>query len=197
MKTTLIPIYAAASLALTLNAGAESKSTTNETGVITSAKDAPAKPAAEESAAAPFVVRSADGQCQISIDTSGAPELKQWAEQKLAPVLADWYPKIVAMLPSEGYTPPKAFGVIIRPGNGVAATSGARITANSDWLQRELNREAIGALLHEEVHVLQQYRGRRSDPDAPRARTPGWLVEGIPDYIRWFCFEPQSHGADT
>jgi hypothetical protein len=26
---------------------------------------------------------------------------------------------------------------------------------------------------------------------------PGWLVEGIPDYIRWFQYEPQSHGADA
>jgi hypothetical protein len=24
----------------------------------------------------------------------------------------------------------------------------------------------------------------------------GWLTEGIPDYIRWFIYEPQSHGAD-
>jgi hypothetical protein len=23
----------------------------------------------------------------------------------------------------------------------------------------------------------------------------GWLTEGIPDYIRWFLYEPQSHGA--
>jgi hypothetical protein len=28
-------------------------------------------------------------------------------------------------------------------------------------------------------------------------RTPGWVVEGIPDYIRWFLYEPQSHGADA
>ena len=25
---------------------------------------------------------------------------------------------------------------------------------------------------------------------------PGWLVEGSADYIRWFKYEPQSHGAD-
>jgi hypothetical protein len=25
----------------------------------------------------------------------------------------------------------------------------------------------------------------------------GWLTEGIPDYIRWFLYEPQSHGADA
>ncbi len=143
----------------------------------------------------PLVIKSADGACEIAIDTSQAADLSAWAEQKLAPVLAAWYPKIVAMLPSDGFEPPKRFSVVIRPEKGVAATSGTRITANSDWLKSELNGEALGALVHEVVHVLQQYRGgRRNNPDA--VRPPGWLVEGIPDYIRWFLYEPESHGAD-
>src|SRR5579859_1115607 len=117
----------------------------------------------------PFLIRSADGSCEISIDTSEAPDLKQWADQKLAPVLAEWYPKLIALLPSKGYSPPTNFSVRIRPGNGVAATGRNRITANATWLERELKGEAIGALLHEEVHVVQQYRGgRRSDPDYKR-----------------------------
>jgi hypothetical protein len=142
-----------------------------------------------------FITRSPDSYCEITIDTSEAPDLKEWAEQKLAPVLAEWYPKIVAMLPSEGYSAPKRFSVTLRPGRGVAATGGTRITANSTWLKAELNREALGALVHEEVHVVQQYRGQRGNPDFKPA--PGWLVEGIPDYIRWFLYEPQSHGADV
>jgi hypothetical protein len=156
------------------------------TAALTSVANAPV---------APFVIKSTDGKCEITIDTSGAPDLKEWAEQKLAPVLAEWYPKIVALLPSEGYEPPTRFSVNIRPGNGVAATRGTRVTANSTWLARELNREAIGALLHEEVHVVQQYGwARRNNPNA--TRSPGWLTEAIPDYIRWFLFEPESHGAD-
>ncbi len=156
--------------------------------------------AADPGSAAPaatraLVIQSSDGHCEITIDTSAAPDLKEWAEQKLAPVLAAWYPKIVAMLPSEGYTAPKRFSVSIRPGRGVAATSGTRITANSDWAKRELDGEATGALVHEVVHVVQQYRGRRGNPDYRPA--PGWLVEGICDYIRWFLYEPQSHGADV
>jgi len=143
-----------------------------------------------------FRIRSVDDYCEIAIDTSEAADLKEWAEQQLAPVLAEWYPKIVAMLPSEGYAAPTNFSVTIRPGRGVAATGGNRITANSVWLKRELDGEAIGALLHEEVHVIQHYRGgRRNNPDYKRP--PGWLVEGIPDYIRWFLYEPQSHGADA
>lgn len=158
-------------------------------------QNAPTESVEVAAAAAPFVVKSTDGSCEITIDTSGAPDLKEWAEQKLAPVLAEWYPKLVAMLPSEGFEAPKEFSVTIRSGSGVAATGRTRVTANSDWLKRELNREAIGALLHEEIHVIQQYgSGRRANPDYKRP--PGWLVEGIPDYIRWFLYEPQSHGAD-
>jgi hypothetical protein len=66
---------------------------------------------------------------------------------------------------------------------------------NSSWFRRELNREARGAVVHELVHVVQSYgRVRRTDPDATRA--PGWLVEGIADYIRWFLYEPETRGAE-
>ena len=145
---------------------------------------------------APLIIASADGYGEITIDTSKAPELKAWAEQKLAPALAEWYPKIIAMMPSEGFSAPKKFSVMIAPGEGVASTSGTRINANSDWLKGELNGEAVGALIHEVVHVVQQYNGGwQNVPKGNRA--PGWLTEGIPDYIRFFKFEPQIHGADN
>jgi len=143
----------------------------------------------------PFVTHSTDGVCQISIDTGAAPELKEWAQTKLAPLLAEWYPKLTAMLPSEGFNPPVRFSVTLKPGNGVAATGGGRITANSTWVKRELNGEALGALLHEEVHVVQRYGGGRRG-GGPRVNI-GWLTEGIPDYIRFFLYEPQTHGADA
>ena len=157
--------------------------------------DQNAPPAEPVESPKPFVIKTPDGKCEITIDTSGAPDLTDWADQKLAPVLAEWYPKLTAMLPSEGYTPPDHFTVFIRNGPGVAATSGTRVWANAKWFRGELNGQAIGALVHEEVHVVQQYgRARRNNPNATRA--PGWLVEGIPDYIRWYLYEPQSHGAD-
>ena len=168
----------------------------SEIDVVGEGGAAPAAAAASTSEG-PFVIQSTDGYCAIAIDTAGAPDLKSWAETKLAPVLAEWYPKIAAMLASDGYNPPKAFRVTIRPDRGVAATGGTNVTVNSDWLKNELTREGLGAILHEEVHVIQRYGGgRRSNPDAQRVRPPGWLVEGIPDYIRWFIYEPQSHGAD-
>ena len=157
-----------------------------------------ASASAEVSSAASYVIRSADDYCRITIDTSAAPELSDWATNKLAPVLAEWYPKIVAMLPSKDYSAPRAFRVVIRPGRGVAATRGTKVTANSRWLSGELHREAIGALVHEEVHVIQDYgTDSPSFDNGAHTQPPGWLVEGIPDYIRWFKYEPQSHGADV
>jgi hypothetical protein len=108
-----------------------------------------------------FVIDAPDGSCEITIDTSKAPDMTDWADHKLAPVLADWYPKISAMLPTPGYTPPKKFSVTIAPGDGVAATGGTRVTANAKWFRGELDKQGVGALVHEEVHVIQQYGGAR------------------------------------
>jgi Peptidase of plants and bacteria len=139
-----------------------------------------------EGATDAFTVKTADGKTEITIDTTGAPELKNWAQNNLAPVMADWYPKIVAMLPSDGYEAPSHFSITLKPIKGVAFTSGTKVVANSEWLGKELHGEAIGSLVHEMVHVVQQFHGRN----------PGWLVEGSADYVRWFKYEPQSHGAD-
>jgi hypothetical protein len=153
----------------------------------------PSYAAAED--APPYVVKTSDGEVQISIDTSEAPEMQDWAREKLAPTLVAWYPKIADELASDGFTPPRKFSVKLAPGDGVAATSGARITGNASWLGHEMNGQALGALVHEMVHVIQDYGwGRDHNPNA--TDTPGWLTEGIADYIRWFQFEPEKHGAD-
>lgn len=150
--------------------------------------DAPAVIAAT-APAKDFTIKTSDGKCTITINTAKAPALKEWAETKLASALVEWYPKIVAQLPSEGFTAPDHFKITLKPMDGVAYTAGQEVVANSDWLKNELNGEAIGSLIHEAVHVVQHY-GYSSGK-------PGWLVEGIPDYIRWFQYEPQSHGADS
>jgi hypothetical protein len=123
------------------------------------------QPPESSAPAVPFVISAPDGSAQITIDTSKAPDMKDWAERKLAPVLAEWYPKISALLPTPGYTPPRKWSVVIAPGNGVAATSGTKVTANATWCRGQLDKQAVGALVHEEVHVVQQYGGgRRNNP---------------------------------
>ena len=123
---------------------------------------------------------------RITVDTSKAPDLADWSTDKL--VLVEWYPKIVAELPVEGFTPPDHFSIVFDPKyTGVAATSGTHVVANPAWFRTELNNEAVGALLHEEVHVVQQPYHRLHG-----RHMPTWLLEGSCDYIRWFQYEPAS-----
>ena len=141
------------------------------------------------------VVEVDGGKYQVTIDTSEAPDLSDWAHAELAPMVQEWYPKLIKMLPSEGYEAPKSFGITFSASmQGVAATGGTRIRCAANWMRKNLKGEARGAIFHEMVHVVQQYgRGRRA-PDA--TRPPGWLTEGLTDYLRWFIYEPESHGAE-
>src|SRR5205085_10625560 len=50
-----------------------------------------------------------DGKFDFTIDTSDTPDLKDWADNELRPVVREWYPKIVKMLPSDGFTAPDHF----------------------------------------------------------------------------------------
>ena len=160
-----------------------------DSGIDVLGANAPSVPPKKDFLSAPtesFVVKTVDGKCEITFNIEKAPDLKAWTETNLAPTLAEWYPKIVALLASDGYTAPDHLKITLKPMDGVAYTAGRDIVANSDWLKKELNGEAIGALIHEAVHVVQQFNGKN----------PGWLVEGSADYFRWFKYEPQSHGAD-
>jgi hypothetical protein len=145
-------------------------------------------------------IRSFDfggGKYHASIDTTKAPGLTEWSEKNLAPVVREWYPKLVAMLPSEGFTPYTNITLRFRDNMGgtPASASGDSINCNAEWFRKELDGEAVGSVVHEMVHVVQRYgRNRRDNPNA--TRVPGWLTEGIPDYIRWFLYEPESRGAD-
>ncbi|HSU65904.1 MAG TPA: basic secretory protein-like protein [Tepidisphaeraceae bacterium] len=126
----------------------------------------------------------ADRHYQILIDTSETPELKDWAETKLRPVLEKWYPIIVAMFPDDGFTAPRKLDVkFIANMPGVANTAGTHVRCAAGWFTKNLRGEATGAAVHELVHVVQQYHS---------GRNPGWLVEGVADYVRWFKYEPAS-----
>lgn len=142
------------------------------------------------------VCEVAGGKYRITIDTSAASDLEEWVDKELVPLLQEWYPRLIELMPSEGFEAPKNVSIVFQTGLGgtPAATSGNRVMCNRDWFRQNLKGEAKGAVVHEFVHVLQRYRGGRSNPNA--TRPPGWLVEGIADYLRWFKYEPESHGAD-
>ena len=137
-----------------------------------------------------------DGKFQFIVDATDAPDLMEWTEKKLKPVVSEWYPKVVALLPSEVYQAPTKVTFRYRSdmGGTPASALGAGVNLSTPWFRRERDGEACGAVVHELVHVVQNYWARRGQP---RARTtPGWIVEGIADYVRWFLYEPQSRGAE-
>lgn len=120
----------------------------------------------------------------IDLDYSGAPDLKDWAEN-VRTICEDWYPRICRELASDGFTPPTHTTIVIDENiRGVAATSGGRIRASAKYIRA--HKDDLGMMVHELVHVVQSY------PNRPR-RAPGWVVEGIADYIRFYKYEP---GAD-
>lgn len=131
------------------------------------------------------------------VDASEAPEYAEWVEKELKPVVLEWYPKIVAMLPSPDYEAPSEITLTFRndvqPGTPAYAT-GSRVVMNAPWFKNQLDREAKGCVVHELVHVVQNYwLASRVNPNPNR--TPSWITEGIADYIRWFLYEPDSKGA--
>jgi hypothetical protein len=155
-----------------------------------------AEPEVDQAVAGEHIERVTTEGYEITVDTSEMPELTEWAKASIAPMAKEWYPKIVRMLPSDGYEAPRNVTItFIKDMRGVANTGGTRIRCAGEWFTHNLKGEAVGAVFHELVHVVQQYgRARRTNPNA--TRSPGWLTEGIPDYIRWFIFEPQTHGAE-
>jgi len=149
-----------------------------------------------EAPLAPLIraIETEGGAYRFTVDTTEAPDLTEWADRELIPAMQKWYPMIVNMLPGDRYVAPKTFSIVFTDGyKGVAATMGNRIEGNPPWYRSQLQGEAIGSLVHELVHVVQQY-GQARRPGA--TRPPGWLTEGISDYIRWYLYEPQSKGCE-
>ena len=142
------------------------------------------------------IVETAGGQYRFAVDTTEAPDLTEWAHTALAPVLREWYPQLVKQLPSAGYAAPRNVQIVFSADmKGVASTLGTRVSCAAKWYRKNLQGEGRGSLVHELVHVVQQYGLSRHNPRA--TPTPGWVTEGIADYVRWFLYEPQSHGAEV
>jgi hypothetical protein len=139
--------------------------------------------------------KSTDGRYTYTVDANIAPDLMEWAEKELVPVVREWYPKMAALLPSEGYQPPATVHLQFKDDmKGIPAyAAGDRISLNAPWFRQNLKGEAKGCVVHEMTHVVQNYWLADRVREAKRA--PGWVTEGIPDYVRWFLYEPQSHGA--
>ena len=54
----------------------------------------------------PHVVE-APGSGKLVFDTSNAPDLRKWTEEKLAPLMSEWVVKLTDIMASDGWEPPK------------------------------------------------------------------------------------------
>ncbi len=121
---------------------------------------------------------------EFELDVKDAPEMKAWAE-KVARTCEQAYPRISDALRSPGDQPPHQVKLTLSNRfRGVAATGGSHIFGSVRYFKD--HPDDVGAMIHETVHVVQHYRKRP---------TPGWLVEGIADYIRFFQYEPGKLGG--
>lgn len=120
---------------------------------------------------------------EIAIDVADAPEMKEWMEN-VALVCERQYPMICTELASEGYQPPTQIRMALKSDyNGVAEAAGTRVRGSVKFFKD--HPDDIGAFVHETVHCVQQYR---------RRNIPGWLVEGVADYVRFWKYEPGKAG---
>jgi hypothetical protein len=120
---------------------------------------------------------------EFVLDVADAPEMREWAE-KVAGVCEREYRMINEELRTDGYKPATVIIMALKSDyKGVAATGGNRITGSVKFFKD--HPDDVGAVVHETVHVVQRYRTRNN---------PGWLVEGVADYVRFFKYEPGKIG---
>ena len=120
---------------------------------------------------------------EIEIDVSDAPEMKDWAD-KAAQICEKNYTMICEELMSPDFKPLTVIHMSLKSDyTGVAQASGDHITGSVKFFKA--NPTDFGAMVHETAHCVQRYRSRRN---------PGWLVEGIADYVRFFKYEPGKVG---
>jgi hypothetical protein len=117
---------------------------------------------------------------KVTVDVSEVPDMAQWAAQVKA-VCERSYPMICEQLASPGHHPPTAVRIVFVDRDGIAYTSGSQITCCAGWFRRHPDDQ--GAVIHELCHVVQGYGGQPA---------PGWVTEGIADYVRWFKYEPAN-----
>lgn len=140
---------------------------------------------AEEGKAAPVWTGTATNAAgavlaKIVVEAHETPDLADWAK-RAGQLCAEWYPKVAILLASEGFTPPDQVTLRFRADmKGVAAASGNVINFAAGYVRGHTN--DWGMVVHELTHVVQSY-----PPGGP-----GWLVEGIADYIRLSHFEPHA-----
>ena len=127
-----------------------------------------------------LVGMTANAKVTVHLDVTETPQLSEWGN-KAKSLMEEWYPRVINMIPTKGFEAPSELWLKIeKKEDGVAAASQDHIVVSSGWIEK--HPEDIGCVFHEMVHVIQNYKGN----------SPGWLTEGIADYLRWAIFEGKN-----
>ena len=112
---------------------------------------------------------------QILVDTSGAPDLANWANSVVVPELQEWYPKISDLIAFPDYVPPASYTIVFDPNTqGVAATDARNLVIRVNPAYARANPNDLGMFVHESTHIIQQAFGYGR----------GWIIEGAADWSR-------------
>jgi len=112
---------------------------------------------------------------EVNLDITQVPHLKSWGYQAKELIII-WSPRISQILDVEEY-PHNIELTLQKSDEGIAYADSNAITVSSHWIEKYP--EDIGLIVHEAVHVVQLYPNFE----------PGWVTEGIADYIRWAHYE--------
>ncbi len=119
---------------------------------------------------------------KVTIDYSDFPQGKEWAQQAQL-VVEQWFPAVWQMLATEGLKPPATIRLVfVKQQQAPAQAGGGQISVSGPWITA--HPDDLGMMVHELTHIVQMY------PDYDGK--PGWLVEGIADYTRWWRYEPEA-----
>ena len=134
---------------------------------------------------------------KFTVDASKAPDKAKWAEKTIVPALAAAAPKVVELLDGKGAEWTRGdVTIVIEDRKGISASIAKerKIFLDSKWLDElskkgaeAMARETIGASIHEFAHIVQNY-----SPVEGCEEAPGWLTEGIADWVRWYNFEGEE-----
>ena len=119
---------------------------------------------------------------KVIVDTSAAPDLAEWGKIS-ATLMEQWYPIVWNLLGTDQSKPADTIKVTFQlKQDAPAYATGGGIFVSIPWVRS--HPDDFGMMIHEMTHLIQAYPNSRSNP--------GWLVEGVADYIRWWRYEPEA-----
>lgn len=144
----------------------------------------PSKPAAAPAAPAvapeaPTSARTLEVQVVFD-DPAEETNLKAFAA-RATELVKEWEPKVAALLGTAEAKRPKRLTIRFKDMDGVAYWDGKAITVSTRYAAK--HQDDVMLVVHELTHVLQGYR-----------KIPGWMTEGIADYVRFGVAEGGKFG---